>query len=156
MRRTSFLLQNLKRESNCVNTGDTVMVLAFCNFPHSPLSVYQISLNYLRYFKRYTPDKSVTDGGTEGRTDKAAIICSPFREHKNILIWKDQRDLFARKSKEIASEIKMCSLMHYKVRPSNYLFQIFLKLKGRPEENSSYFSNQIFSHVQLDIHWTHL
>ena len=33
------------------------------------------------------------------------------------------------------------SLMHYKGRPSNYLFQIFLKLKGRPEENSSYSSN---------------
>ena len=33
------------------------------------------------------------------------------------------------------------SLMHYQVRPSNNLFQHFLKLKGRPEENSSYFSN---------------
>ena len=33
------------------------------------------------------------------------------------------------------------SLMHYKGCPSNYLFQLFLKLKGRPEENSSYFSN---------------
>ena len=33
------------------------------------------------------------------------------------------------------------SLMHYKGRPSNYLFQLFLTLKGRPEENSSYFSN---------------
>ena len=33
------------------------------------------------------------------------------------------------------------SLMHYKGRPSNYLFQLFLTLLGRPEENSSYFSN---------------
>ena len=33
------------------------------------------------------------------------------------------------------------SLNHYRGRPSNYLFQLFLKLKGRPEENSSYFSN---------------
>ena len=33
------------------------------------------------------------------------------------------------------------SLMHYKGRLSNYLFQLFLKLKGRLEENSSYFSN---------------
>ena len=32
-------------------------------------------------------------------------------------------------------------LMHYKGRPSNFLFQLFLRLKGRPEENSSYFSN---------------
>ena len=113
MRQTSFLLQNFKRESNSVNTGDTVMVLAFCNYPYSPLSVYQISLNYLQYFKRYTPDKSVTDGRTEGRTDKAATICSPFGEHKNVLIWKNQREFFfARKSKEIASEIKMCSTLN--------------------------------------------
>ena len=33
------------------------------------------------------------------------------------------------------------SLMHYKGRPSNYLFQVFLKLKGQPVENSSCFSN---------------
>ena len=33
------------------------------------------------------------------------------------------------------------SLMHYKGRLINYLFQLFLKLYGRPEENSSYFSN---------------
>ena len=33
------------------------------------------------------------------------------------------------------------SLISNKERPSNYLFQVFLKLKGRPEENSSYFSN---------------
>ena len=31
--------------------------------------------------------------------------------------------------------------MHYKGGPSNYLFQLFLTLQGRPEENSSYFSN---------------
>ena len=59
------------------------------------------------------------------------------------------------KSKEIASLMKMCnsigSLMHYKVRPSNYLFQLFLTLYGRPEENSSYFSN-----VQPCVHWVHL
>ena len=33
------------------------------------------------------------------------------------------------------------SIMHYKGRTNNYLFQLFLKLKGRPQENSSYFSN---------------
>ena len=33
------------------------------------------------------------------------------------------------------------SLMHYKGRPSNYLFQLFLTLLGRPDENSNYFSN---------------
>ena len=47
---TSFLLQILKRGSNSVNTGDRVTVLAFCNAPHGPLSVYQVSLNYLQYF----------------------------------------------------------------------------------------------------------
>ena len=39
-----------KKGSNSVNTGDRVMVLAFCNFPHDPLSVYQVYLNYLQYF----------------------------------------------------------------------------------------------------------
>ena len=33
----SFLLQKL---SSSVNTGDRFMVLAFCNSPHGPLSVY--------------------------------------------------------------------------------------------------------------------
>ena len=36
--------------SNSVNTDDRVMVLAFCNSPHDPLLVYQVSLNYLQYF----------------------------------------------------------------------------------------------------------
>ena len=33
------------------------------------------------------------------------------------------------------------SLMHYQVRLSNNSFKLFLKLKGRPEEDSSYFLN---------------
>ena len=37
----------IKKGSNSVNTGDRVMVLAFCNFSHGPLSVYQVSSNYL-------------------------------------------------------------------------------------------------------------
>ena len=49
MLRTSVLLQNIEKGSNSVNTGDRVMVLAFCNSPHGPLSVYQVSLNYLHY-----------------------------------------------------------------------------------------------------------
>ena len=40
----------IKKGSNSVNTSDRVMVLAFCNFSYSPLSVYQVSLNYLQYF----------------------------------------------------------------------------------------------------------
>ena len=29
-----------RKDSNSVNTGDRLMVLAFCDFPHGPLSVY--------------------------------------------------------------------------------------------------------------------
>ena len=56
---------------------------------------------------------------------------------------KIKEKFYARKSKEITSFMKMCSTLKilYKGRPSNNLFQLFLKLKGRPEENSSYFAN---------------
>ena len=37
----------VKKGSNSLNTGDRVMVLAFCNLPYGLLSVYQVSLNYL-------------------------------------------------------------------------------------------------------------
>ena len=50
----------IKKGSNSVNTHDRVMGLTFCNSPHGPLSVYQVSLNY-------APDKSVTDGWTDGQ-----------------------------------------------------------------------------------------
>ena len=33
------------------------MVLALCNFPDAPLSVYQVSFSPLVYFQRYAPDK---------------------------------------------------------------------------------------------------
>ena len=49
-----------------------------------------------------------------------------------------------RKSKDIVNGNRLNSegsLMHYKGRLSNYLLQLFLTLLGRPEENSSYFSN---------------
>ena len=65
-----------KKGSNAVNTVYRVMVPAFCNSPDVPLS------NYLQYFKRYAPDRSVTDGWMDGRTDKAATICSSFGEYK--------------------------------------------------------------------------
>ena len=60
----------MKRGSNSVNTGDRVTILEFCNSPHDPLSVYQVSLNYLQYFERYAPTKSVTDRRTVGRTKR--------------------------------------------------------------------------------------
>ena len=50
------------------------MVLAFCNSPHGPLSVYQVSLNYPQYFLRYAQDKSVTDECS----DKAATTVYAF------------------------------------------------------------------------------
>ena len=45
-----LLIAKIKKGSNSVNTGDSVMVLAFCNSLHDPVSVYQVSLNYLQYF----------------------------------------------------------------------------------------------------------
>ena len=42
---------------NSVNTGDGVMVLAFCNAPHGPLSVYQVSFNSLVHSQRSAPGK---------------------------------------------------------------------------------------------------
>ena len=45
-----LFIANIKKGSNSVNTGDRVMVLAFCNSPCSPLSVCQVSLSYLQCF----------------------------------------------------------------------------------------------------------
>ena len=42
-----LFIAKLKKGSNSVNTGDMVMVLAFCDSPYGPLPVYQVSLNYL-------------------------------------------------------------------------------------------------------------
>ena len=73
----------------------------------------------------------------------------------SVLIRKDHREILCVKilRNSIINENVLHSedsLMHYKGRPSNYLSQLFLKLKGRPEENSSYFS--IIQHVQLHVH----
>ena len=43
--------------SDSINTGDWVMVLAFCNSLHGFLSVYQVSFIYFQHFYRYAPDK---------------------------------------------------------------------------------------------------
>ena len=45
-----LFIENIKKGSNSVNTGDKVMVLAFCTSSDGPLSVYQVSLHYLQYF----------------------------------------------------------------------------------------------------------
>ena len=38
-----LFIAKIKKGSKSVNTGDRVMVLAICNSPRSPLSVYQVS-----------------------------------------------------------------------------------------------------------------
>ena len=43
-------IAKIKRGSNSINTGDRVMIHAFCNALHGPLSVYQVSFIYLQYF----------------------------------------------------------------------------------------------------------
>ena len=45
-----LFIAKIKKGINSVNTGDRAMVHAFCNSPHGPLSVYQVSLNHLQYF----------------------------------------------------------------------------------------------------------
>ena len=68
MLQTSFF-SNIKKGSNSINTGDRVTIIAFCNFPHSCLSVYQVSLNCNEdkvVMKTFAPDKSVTDGRLDG------------------------------------------------------------------------------------------
>ena len=47
----------IRKGSNSVNIGSRVMVLAVCNFPYDPLSVYQVLFNYLHYF--FTLDKLI-------------------------------------------------------------------------------------------------
>ena len=36
-------IAKIRKENISINTEDRVMVLAFCNSPHSPLSLYQVS-----------------------------------------------------------------------------------------------------------------
>ena len=43
-----LFIAKMKKGSNSVNIVDRVMILALCNSPHGPLSVYQV--NYLQYF----------------------------------------------------------------------------------------------------------
>ena len=46
----NLFIAKIKKGCNSINPGDRVMVLTFCDFPHGPLSVYQVSLNYFEYF----------------------------------------------------------------------------------------------------------
>ena len=49
-----------------VNTGDRVIVLAFCNFSYCPLSVYQVPFNSLLRFQRYAPDELLLQKNKKG------------------------------------------------------------------------------------------
>ena len=40
-------IAKIRKGSNSVNSGDRVMVFAFCDFPHGPLIVYLISFKFL-------------------------------------------------------------------------------------------------------------
>ena len=46
-------IAKIRKGSNSINTGDRVMVLAFCHFPHGPLLVCQVSFNPLLFFQRF-------------------------------------------------------------------------------------------------------
>ena len=71
----------MKKGSNSINTVDRVMVLALCNCPHGPLPVYQVSFKLSSILLEICSGQKC-DRRTDGRTDKAATICSPFGEHK--------------------------------------------------------------------------
>ena len=48
-----LFIAKIKKRRSSVNTGDMLRflhsaILRFCDFPHGPLSVYQVSLNYLQ------------------------------------------------------------------------------------------------------------
>ena len=68
-----FFTAKIKKGNNSGNTGDRVMVLAFSNSPHGPLSEFQVSLHYLQYFQRYAADKSVKDRLMDRWTDVPTI-----------------------------------------------------------------------------------
>ena len=73
-------IAKIRKGSNSVNTGDRVMILAFCDVPHGSLSVYQVSFNSLVYFETYAPDKlliaKIKKGSNSINTFDRAMIFS--------------------------------------------------------------------------------
>ena len=63
-----LLLQKLRREVT-VKTGDRVMVLAVCNSPNGPLSLYQVSFNY------FNTSKDIVRTKCDGRMDRQRGNC---------------------------------------------------------------------------------
>ena len=84
-----FFTAKINKEVTPVNTGDRVMVLAFCNPPLSLHFHWWLSINVSSFIKlpsillEICSRQNVVDGRTVRRMDKAATICSPFGEHKN-------------------------------------------------------------------------
>ena len=46
--RDKLFIAKMKKGSNYVNNVGRAVILALCYFPHCPLSVFQVSLNYLQ------------------------------------------------------------------------------------------------------------
>ena len=68
-----LFIAKIKKGSNSVNTGDRIMVFAFCNFLYSHLSLNQVSLIYIKFFQRYAPDKLTVANVRKGNTSE--ITC---------------------------------------------------------------------------------
>ena len=63
----NLFIAKIKKESNSVNTIDRVTVLAFCNSPHGPLSVYR-SFIKLPLILLETCSGQKCDGRTDGQS----------------------------------------------------------------------------------------
>ena len=68
-----LIIAKIGKEINTINNSDRVMVLAFCTFAHYHLSVYQVSFNYLQYFKKYALDNLIIANFRKG--DNTVITC---------------------------------------------------------------------------------
>ena len=52
-----LFIAKIKKTIYSLNTDDRVLVLTFCTFSDSFLSMYQVSFNSLIYFQIYVPEK---------------------------------------------------------------------------------------------------
>ena len=88
-----LFISSIRKGNNSVNTGDRVMVLALCNSPHDPLSVYQVSLNHLVYFQRYAPDKlfiaKIKKGSNSVKTgDRVMVLALCSSAHDPLSVYQ--------------------------------------------------------------------
>ena len=63
----------IRKGNNSINAGPMAMVLAFCTFHYTPLSVFQASLIYLQHFYRYALDKLIIEKIRKG--DNNVLAC---------------------------------------------------------------------------------